>query len=103
MITYEERLNSDIRWAFNQGGLHFEKANEVHKTLKRIVHLLEQLTIPYAILGSLAMFFHGYRRFTEDIDILITRESLQKLVAHLEGASDVAVFTSSKKLRDADS
>jgi hypothetical protein len=100
MITYEDRLNSNLRWAFLEGSLHFERKNEVHKTLQRIVQLLDELKIPYAILGSLAMFFHGYRRFTEDIDILLTSESLHKLHAHLEEAHEAAPFTGTKKLRD---
>jgi hypothetical protein len=51
----------------------------------------------------MALFFHGVRRFTEDVDILVTREGLQKIHEHLEGLGYVPPFSGSKHLRDADS
>jgi hypothetical protein len=70
MTTYEEQLNRNRSWAFHQGSLHFECASAVHETARRIVAKLKELQIPYAVIGAMAMFFHGYRRFTEDIDIV---------------------------------
>ena len=49
------------------------------------------------------MFYHGYRRFTEDIVILVTRDGLRKLHEKLEGLGYVLPFTGSKHLRDAES
>ena len=72
MVTYEDRLNRDVRWAFQEGSMHFEKESSVHKTLEKITRRLQELGIPYAVVGGMAMFFHGYRRFTDDVDILVT-------------------------------
>ena len=52
--------------------MHFDKENAVHKTLRKITTRLGDLGIPYALVGGMAMFFHGYRRFTEDVDLLVT-------------------------------
>lgn len=49
------------------------------------------------------MFFHGYRRFTEDVGIIVTREGLQKIHESLTGLGYVALFEGSKNLRDAES
>ena len=43
---------------------------------------------------------HGFRRFTEDVDILVTRDGLKAIHAHLEGLGYVPPFTGSKNLRD---
>ncbi|MGH9676017.1 MAG: hypothetical protein ACRD36_02860, partial [Candidatus Acidiferrum sp.] len=44
-----------------------------------------------------------YRRFTEDVDILVTRQGLEKIHAELEGLGYVPPFTGSKNLRDTES
>lgn len=103
MMTYEQQLDCDVDWAFREGSMHFEKESAVHKTLRGIASRLEALGIPYAIAGGMALFFHGYRRFTEDVDILVTRESLQQIHERLEGLGYVAPFAGSRNLRDTDS
>ncbi|MEX2216245.1 MAG: hypothetical protein WD768_19195 [Phycisphaeraceae bacterium] len=100
MITYEDKLNRDISWALNEGGLHFERDSLVHQTLRRIAKRLDELGIAYALVGGMAMFFHGYRRFTEDVDLLVTREGLTKLHEELDGRGYVPPFEGSKNLRD---
>ncbi len=103
MLTYEERLSQDSRWALSEGSRHFEKDSAVQQSLNRIAQRLTELEIPYAVVGAMAMFHHGYRRFTEDVDILVTRDGLKKLHKKLEGLGYVPPFAGSKNLRDAES
>jgi hypothetical protein len=102
MIVYEQQLGRDLDWALREGSMHFEKESAVHKTLREITRRLDQLGIPYAVVGGMALFFHGVRRFTEDVDILVTRESLQQIHQRLEGLGYLPLFTGSKNLRDTD-
>ena len=67
MIAYETQLNQDLRWALQEGSMHFEEASAVHQTLRRVVKRLDELGVPYAVVGGMALFLHGYRRFTEDV------------------------------------
>jgi hypothetical protein len=41
--------------------------------------------IDYNVIGAVALNQHGYRRFTEDIDLLLTREGLEKFRNELVG------------------
>src|SRR3984893_17967720 len=102
MITYEQQLNQNTRWALEEGSMHFEGASAVHKTMQKIVLRLEALGIPYAVAGGMALFLHGFRRFTEDVDILVTREGLTKIHQELEGLGYLPPFAGSKNLRDAE-
>jgi hypothetical protein len=102
MVTYEQLLDRDLDWALREGSMHFEGASAVHKTLRRIAQRLEELGVDYAIAGGMALFFHGYRRFTEDVDVLVTPEGLQTIHANLEGRGYVKPFEASKNLRDAE-
>jgi hypothetical protein len=100
MVTYEQMLDRDMALAFKEGGMHFEKDSAVHKTLRKITRRLDELHIPYAVVGGMAMFYHGYRRFTEDVDILVTREGLAEIHRQLSGLGWVQPFENSKQLRD---
>jgi hypothetical protein len=102
MIIYEEQLSRDLDWALREGSMHFEKESAVHKTLRRITRRLDELGIPYALAGGMALFLHGYRRFTEDVDLLVTREGLQEIHRQLEGLGYVPPFAGGKQLRDAE-
>ena len=101
MNTYESLLNDDLNWALQEGSMHFESDSAVHKTLRRIAERLAELNIDYAIAGGMALFFHGYRRFTEDVDLLVTAEGLTKIHKELAGRGYVKLFEKSKNLRDA--
>lgn len=102
MVTYEQRLDSDLDWALREGSMHFEEASAVHKTLRKITRRLDELGIPYAVVGGMAMYIHGYRRFTEDVDLLVSRESLAEIHRQLEGLGYTPPFAGGKQLRDAE-
>ncbi len=102
-LTYEERLTRSPRWALMEGSMHFDKANHVFGTLDRMVKRLEELRIPYVLAGGLAMFHHGYRRFTEALDLLVSRAGLAMIHEQFEGRGYLAPFVGSKQLRDFES
>jgi hypothetical protein len=45
----------------------------VHVCLRRLLRRLDRAGIAYAVMGGLAVWAHGYHRFTNDVDILVTR------------------------------
>ena len=97
---YEDLLNRDPRWALNEGSRHFEEDSAVFKALHNIAQRLKTLGIPYAVVGGMALFRHGLRRFTEDVDILVTKDDLKIIHEKLEGLGYLPPFTNSKHLRD---
>ncbi len=99
-LPYEQRLNRDSRWALSEGSVFFEGRGAVQQAMQRIASRLESLGIPYAIVGGMALFQHGFRRFTEDVDILVTAESLALIHEQLEGRGYLAPFAGSRNLRD---
>jgi len=102
-VAYEELLGRRLEWALREGSMHFEEKSAVHLTLRKITQRLGELKIPYAVAGGMALFFHGFRRFTEDVDILVTPDGLDGVHRHLEGLGYVPLFSGSRSLRDADS
>jgi hypothetical protein len=98
--TYEEKLKNNFEWALGEAGMHFDETNSVHKTLRAITERLNQVAIPYAVVGAMAMFAHGYQRFTEAVDILVTRDDMQRLSDQVDGHNYVRPVGASTKLRD---
>lgn len=98
--TYEQKLEKDLKWAMDEGSRHFEEKSAVHETLRRICKRLNEMQIPYAVVGGMALFKYGYRRFTEDVDILVTQESLTRIHKKLDGLGYRPPFTGSKHLLD---
>lgn len=99
-LTYEQRLSLDPRWALSEGSRHFDEKSAVHAALRKICKHLNEMGIPYAIAGGMALFLHGFRRFTEDVDILVTKDDLKKIHQSLSGRGYLPVFERSKNLRD---
>ena len=98
--TYAQLLSQDLEWAMNEGSDFFQDRGSVQQTLRRISTKLDELGIPYAIAGGMALFMHGFRRFTEDVDILVTQDGLVRLHEQLDGRGFIRPFEKSKNLRD---
>ncbi|MCC6490216.1 MAG: hypothetical protein IT364_22215, partial [Candidatus Hydrogenedentes bacterium] len=56
-----------------------------HPDFKELLQLLEDHRVEYMIVGGYAVAFHGYPRFTKDIDIFFgaTPENIARLKAAL--------------------
>lgn len=102
LVTYEGRLSRESEWAMSEGSRFFEGESAVQKALIRITRRLNELNIPYAVAGGMALFSHGYKRFTDDVDILVTREGLKAIHEAVDGRGWVRPFEKSKNLRDAE-
>jgi hypothetical protein len=59
-------------------GVFFEAQSPQHKTMRRLAQRLEKAGIPYAIMGAMAVNAHGARRTTDDVDVLLTPEGLER-------------------------
>jgi Uncharacterised nucleotidyltransferase len=102
LIPYEKRLDDDWGRALSEGSRFFEEKSAVQDTLRKITKRLGDLGISYAVVGGLALYKHGYRRFTDDVDLLVTPEGLKEIHDRLEGLGYVPPFAGSKQLRDAE-
>ena len=80
---------------------YFQGGGSVHETVARISSRLDEIGVPFVVVGGIAMFHHGFRRFTEDVDLLVTRQDLDLIHERLDGLGFVQPFAASKNLRDA--
>lgn len=81
-------------------GRFFLADADVHRTLAKLVAVLEDAGIPYAVLGAMALNEYGYRRVTVGVDVLLTRDGLATLKERVLGRGYIEKFPGSKGLRD---
>jgi Uncharacterised nucleotidyltransferase len=75
----------------------FMKESPVHKTLRDLARRLPEHNIDYAVIGGMALNFHGYERVTVDIDLLLTQQGLERFAEKLAGLGYVPVYPGAKK------
>jgi hypothetical protein len=82
---------------YAEGLRYFMGEGTLNKTLARLSTDLEEHGINYAVIGAVALLAHGYPRFTEDIDLVMTAEGLEKFHAELIGLGYVPAFPGARK------
>ncbi len=75
----------------------FMKEGKVHHTLKRLARALEAESIPYVIVGGMALNLLGYTRETVDVDILLTPQGLERFRERLVGKGYLPAFSGAMK------
>jgi predicted nucleotidyltransferase len=82
---------------YEEARRYFMGKGRLNKTLARITRDLEEHGIHYAVIGATALLAHGYPRLTEDIDLLMTREGLEKFHDELIGLGYAPAFPGARK------
>ncbi|MDQ3650724.1 MAG: nucleotidyltransferase family protein [Acidobacteriota bacterium] len=81
---FQEILSSPTL-TYQEGLAFFMGTGLLNNTLRRVTSDLERLGISHSVIGAVALNQHGYRRFTEDIDLLLTKEGLKEFQDKLVG------------------
>ena len=84
--------------AYQEGLRFFMGEGILNETLRRVTKDLENHQIDYSVIGAVALNQHGYRRFTEDIDLLMTKEGLEKFRDELIGKGYRPAFKGATKI-----
>jgi hypothetical protein len=100
MLTYEQQLKCDPDWALLEQQRYLQQESAVHQTLRRLVHELESRGVDYSVAGDLCMFFHGLRRFTDVVELLVTPEGMCRIHDELVGNGFVRPSEFDGSIRD---
>lgn len=85
MGTESQTAAANIGEIFAEGLRYFMREGKLNNALSRLANDLEEHGIDYAVMGAVALLAHGYPRFTEDIDLIMTKEGLKKFHDELVG------------------
>lgn len=97
MRTDFQKIISSSVSAYDEGLRFFMGQGTLNEVLRKITTDLENKGISYNVIGAIALNQYGYRRFTEDIDLLLTREGLEKFRSELVGLGYRPAFEGATK------
>ncbi|CAN5571472.1 hypothetical protein BH10ACI1_BH10ACI1_30720 [soil metagenome] len=95
-IDFQQIISSPVL-AYDEGLRFFMGQGTLNEVLRKITKDLENKGISYNVIGAVALNQHGYRRFTEDIDLLMTRDGLEKFRNELVGLGYRPAFEGATK------
>jgi hypothetical protein len=87
--SVQERYAEGLRYFMGEG--------ELNNALARLCADLERHEIDYMLSDAVALLAYGYPRFTEDIDLVLTPEGLEKFHHELIGLGYVPAFPGARK------
>ena len=70
---------------------------KLNNTVAQLTTDLKEHGIDYMVIGAVALLAHGYPRFTEDIDLVLTPKGLEAFHQELIGLGYVPAFPGAKK------
>lgn len=101
-VDFQTLISSPTQ-AYAEGLRFFGGHGMINDALKRLTDDLDRNGIDYVVIGALALNNHGYRRFTEDIDLLLTKGGLEKFKTDLVGLGYRPAFSgATRKFRTTD-
>jgi predicted nucleotidyltransferase len=99
MVTHPTNLERErsIPEIYAEGLRYFMGEGTLNKTLARLANDLDERGIDYIVIGAVALLAYGYPRFTEDIDLVMTKEGLEKFHEELVGLGYAPAFPGARK------
>lgn len=82
---------------YSEAQSFFMGQGKLNNALTQLVADLNERRIDYLVIGAIALVAHGYVRFTEDIDLILTREGMERFNQELVGLGYVPAFTGARK------
>ena len=99
MTTFlSSNINSrSVQDIYAEGQRYFMGQGTLNNTLTQLTSDLREHGIDYMVIGAVALLAHGYPRFTEDIDLVLTPEGLEAFHRELVGLGYIPAFQGAKK------
>ncbi len=98
MTTLSSNINSrSVQDIYAEGQRYFMGQGTLNNTLTQLTSDLREHGIDYMVIGAVALLAHGYPRFTEDIDLVLTPEGLEAFHRELVGLGYIPAFQGAKK------
>jgi len=82
---------------YQEGLAFFAGKGMMQNALRRLAADLESHGIDYCVIGAVALNQHGYKRFTVDIDLLLSKEGLERFRRDLVGKGYRPAFEGAMK------
>ena len=100
VVPFEVRMRADPEAGMVEADRYFQERGEVHATLHQITGHLDRAGVAYGVAGSLAVFFHGLRRLTDRVELLINKVGREWILSQLDQLGCIHEWPWSNEFRD---
>ena len=83
--------------SYAEGQRYFMGEGKLNNALARLVADLKEHEIDYLVIGAIALMAYGYPRFTEDIDLILDSNGLDRFHNELVGLECSPAFQGARK------
>ncbi len=83
--------------SYAEGQRYFMGEGQLNNALARLIADLREHEIDYVVIGAIALMAYGYPRFTEDIDLILAADGLEKFHQELIGLGYSPAFQGARK------
>jgi hypothetical protein len=97
VVAFEEAVRQSPDRIIDEATDFFMERGTLNEALKNLARQLDEASIPYALVGAIALGRHGLVRMTLDIDVLLTREGLEQFKARFLGRGYVPAFPGAER------
>jgi hypothetical protein len=96
--TASPNLNArSLTETYEEAQRYFMGRGTLNNTLAKLASDLKSRDIDYVVIGAVALLAHGYPRFTEDIDLVMTSAGLDRFHDELIGLGYAPAFPGARK------
>ena len=95
--TAENAAPRSVHDVYAEGLRYFMGQGALHGALAQLAADLKRHEIDYVVIGAVALMAHGYPRFTEGIDLVLTAEGLEAFHRELIGLGYAPAFQGARK------
>jgi hypothetical protein len=82
---------------YAEGQRYFMGEGQLNNALARLVADLKEHDIDYLVIGAVALMAYGYPRFTEDIDLILDSNGIERFHLELVGLGYSPAFQGARK------
>jgi hypothetical protein len=90
-------VSRSVHDMYAEGLRYFMGQGDLHGTLAQLAYDLKREGIDYMVIGAVALLAYGYPRFTEDIDLVLTKDGLDTFHQNLIGVGYLPAFQGARK------
>jgi hypothetical protein len=102
VVAYETELAGSPALVLREAEALYDGQGRLRRTYERLSMRLGELGIGFGLVSGFAVFAHGLRRFTEDLDVLTTGDGLNTIGDRLVGHGYTTVAGTPSSIRDAE-
>ena len=82
---------------YAEGQRYFMGKGNINNALARLIADLNEHHIDYLVIGAIALMAYGYPRFTEDIDLILDQNGIDRFHSELIGLGYAPAFQGARK------